>query len=181
MLATAWAMETKRTIIYSTQSCLGTRRISQGLSLYKHPLLIDVLKQKNILIECSPSSSACLGLTSSFQSHPLPALLSRGVSVAIANDSPGVFGLGANGLSSEFYQALLAFNSMGLSGLTMMAENSVRWSCYEDQSSKEWTTDLQEAILGESIKAARLREFYTDFQKFCEWVVETFEGKYNLE
>lgn len=159
---------------------LGTRRISQGLSLYKHPLLIDVLKQKNILIECSPSSSASFGLTSSFQSHPLPALLSRGVSVAIANDFPGVCGLGANGLSSEFYQALLAFNSMGLSGLTMMAENSVRWSCYEDQSSKEWTTDLQEAILGEGIKAARLREFYADFQKFCEWVVETFDEKYNI-
>lgn len=160
---------------------LGTRRIGQALSLYKHPLLIDALKQKNILIECSPSSSACLGLTKSFQSHPFPALLSRGVSVAMTNDSPGVFGLGENSLSPDFYLALLSFQSMGLSGLTMMVENSIRWSCYEDQSAKEWATDLQEAILGKGLKAARLHDFYADFEKFCEWVVQTFEQKYNLE
>ncbi|KAL4808231.1 hypothetical protein BDV18DRAFT_134504 [Aspergillus unguis] len=160
---------------------LGTRRISQALSLYKHPMLIDVLKQKNILVEVSPSSSACLGLTNSFQSHPLPALLSRGVSVAITNDSPGVFGLGENGLSSELYQALIAFQSMGLSGLTTMVENSIRWSCYEDQSAKEWATDLQEAILGKGVKAARLNAFYVDFEDFCTWVVDTFEAKYSVE
>ncbi|KAL4908374.1 hypothetical protein BDW74DRAFT_100151 [Aspergillus multicolor] len=159
---------------------LGARRVSQALSLYKHPLLIDVLKSKNILIEYSPSSSACLGFISSFQSHPLPALLSRGVSVAIGNDSPGLFGLGPNGLTSEFCQALLAFHSMGLSGLTMTVENSIRWSCYEDQTSKEWNTDIQEAILGEGVKAARLHEFYADFEKFCGWVVQEFEEKYSI-
>ncbi|KAL4913789.1 hypothetical protein BDW62DRAFT_191893 [Aspergillus aurantiobrunneus] len=159
---------------------LGTRRISQALSLYKHPLLIDIIKSKNILVECSPSSNACLGLTASFQSHPFPALLSRGVSVTFSNDSPGIFRLGTNGLSSEFYQALVAFHNMGLTGLIMMVENSIRWSCYEDQSAKEWATDIEEAILGEGIKAARLREFYADFQKFCEWVVQNFGNKYSL-
>ncbi|RDW65835.1 putative CECR1 family adenosine deaminase [Aspergillus mulundensis] len=157
---------------------LGARRVSQALSLYKHPLLIDVVKSKNILIECSPSSNACLGFANSFQSQPLPALLSRGASVAISNDSPGLFGLGPNGLTSEFYQALLAFHSLGLSGLTMMVENSIRWSCYEDQTSKEWNTDIQEAILGEGVKAGRLHEFYADFEKFCGWVVQEFEEKY---
>ncbi|KAL4791900.1 hypothetical protein BDV19DRAFT_285033 [Aspergillus venezuelensis] len=160
---------------------LGARRVSQALSLYKHPLLIDVLKQKNILIDYSPTSSACLGLTNSFQAHPLPALLSRGVSVTLTNDSPGIFGLGENGLSTEIYQALISFNSMGLSGVTQMLENSVRWSCYEDQNAKEWATDLQEAILGEGTKAARLHEFYADFEEFCAWVVENFEKKYSLE
>ncbi|KAL4867732.1 hypothetical protein BDV12DRAFT_111815 [Aspergillus spectabilis] len=160
---------------------LGARRISQAFSLYKHPLLIDVIKSKHILIECSPTSCACLGFINSFQSHPLPALLSRGVSVAISNDSPGIFGLGSNGLSSEFYQALLAFRSLGLTGLTMMVENSIRWSCYEDLSSKEWISDIQEGVLGEGANASRLREFYTEFDKFCEWVVQNFEAKYSDE
>ncbi|KAL4875032.1 hypothetical protein BJY04DRAFT_202737 [Aspergillus karnatakaensis] len=160
---------------------LGTRRISQGLSLYKHPLLIDVIKSKNILIEYSPSSTASFGLINSIQAHPLPALLSRGVSVAISNDSPGILGLGPNGLSPVFYQILLAFRSLGLTGLTTMVENSIRWSCYEDVSSKEWTTGIQEGILGEGANASRLREFYTDFDKFCEWVVQTFEAKYGSE
>ncbi|KAL2814895.1 hypothetical protein BDW59DRAFT_154075 [Aspergillus cavernicola] len=159
---------------------LGSRRIGQALSLYKHPLLIEVIKSKHILIECSPSSSACLGLTNSFQSHPLPALLSRGVSVALSNDSPGIFGLGANGLSPEFCQALLAFHNMGLTGLTMMVENSIRWSCYDNQSSKEWISEIQDGILGEGTKATRLRQFYAEFEEFCEWVVQEFEGKYAL-
>ncbi|KAL5337881.1 hypothetical protein BJX70DRAFT_219405 [Aspergillus crustosus] len=160
---------------------LGARRISQAFSLYKHPLLIDVVKSKSILIECSPTSSACFGFTHSFQSHPLPALLSRGVSVAIGNDSPGIFGLGSNGLSSEFYQALLAFRSLGLTGLTTMIENSIRWSCYEDQSSKEWISNIKDGILGEGVNASRLREFYTDFDQFCEWVVQNYETKYSNE
>ncbi|KAL4932095.1 putative CECR1 family adenosine deaminase [Aspergillus undulatus] len=159
---------------------LGARRISQAVSLYRHPLLIDVLKQKNILIDCSPTTSACLGLTNSFQSHTFPALLSRGVSVALTNDSPGIFGHVENGLTSEFYQALLAFSSMGLSGLNMMIENSIRWSCYEDQTSKEWATDLQQAILGKGVKAARLHEFYADFEEFCDWVVQNFDERYSL-
>ncbi|KAL3444122.1 hypothetical protein BJX65DRAFT_188835 [Aspergillus insuetus] len=157
---------------------LGSRRISQSLSLYKHPLLIDVIKTKGILVEYSLRSSACFGFTSPFQSHPLPALLSRGVSVALSNDSPGIFGLGENGLSSEYFGALLAFQNMGLTGLTMMAENSIRWSCYEDQSLKEWTTGIEEGIVGEGLKASRLQEFYADFEKFCEWVVQEFEAKY---
>jgi adenosine deaminase CECR1 len=101
--------------------------------------------------------------------------------VAISNDSPGIFGLGSNGLSSEFYQALLAFRSLGLTGLTMMVENSIRWSCYEDLSSKEWISEIQEGVLGEGANASRLREFYTDFDRFCEWVVQNFEAKYSDE
>ncbi|KAL3475428.1 hypothetical protein BJX99DRAFT_229582 [Aspergillus californicus] len=157
---------------------LGSRRISQALSLYKHPLLIDAIKSKSILIECSLASTACLGLINSSQSHPLPALLSRGVSVALSNDSPAIFGLGDNGLSSEFRQALLAFQNMGLTGLTMMVENSIRWSCYEDQSSKEWLSEMEDGIIGEGTKAVRLREFHAEFEKFCEWVVQEFDGKY---
>ncbi|KAL2845640.1 hypothetical protein BJY01DRAFT_214016 [Aspergillus pseudoustus] len=160
---------------------LGSRRISQPLSLYKHPLLIEVIKTKNILLEYSLRSSACLGLTTPFQSHPLPAVLSRGVSVTLGNDSPGVFGLGDNGLSTEYFGSLLAFQNMGLTGLTMMAENSIRWSCYEDQSLKEWTTGIEEGIVGEGLKASRLREFYADFEKFCEWVAQEFGARYGVE
>ncbi|KAL3458645.1 hypothetical protein BJX64DRAFT_266323 [Aspergillus heterothallicus] len=133
---------------------------------------------KNILLEYSLRSGACLGFTRPFQSHPLPALLARGVSVALSNDSPGVFGLGENGLSSEYFGALLAFQNLGLTGLTMMAENSIRWSCYEDQSLKEWTAGIEEGIVGEGLKASRLQEFYAEFERFCEWVVQEFGAKY---
>lgn len=66
---------------------LGTRRIGHGFSLYKHPLLIDMIKEKKILVESCPISNEILRLTSSILSHPLPALLSRGVPVSLCNVS----------------------------------------------------------------------------------------------
>ena len=63
---------------------------------------------------------------------------------------------------------------MGLTGLAAMVENSIRWSCYEDQSTQEWQADLRGGVLGEGIKAARLREWYADFEKFCQWITLEF-------
>lgn len=154
---------------------LGTRRIGHGFSLYKHPLLIDLVKDRKILIECCPISNEVLRLTSSIKSHPLPALLSRGVSVSLCNDDPAILGHGRNGLTHDFWQALQGLENMGLSGLAMMVENSIRWSCYEDQSAKEWQNEIQQGVLGDGIKAARLREWYADFERFCQWIVEEFE------
>lgn len=153
---------------------LGTRRIGHGFSLYKHPLLIELVKDKKILVECCPISNEILRLTSSIKSHPLPALLSRGVSVSLCNDDPAILGHGRNGLTHDFWQALQGLENMGLSGLAMMVENSIRWSCYEDQPTAEWQADIRKGMTGQSLKADRLREWYTDFEKFCEWIIMEF-------
>ncbi|KAF3388792.1 Adenosine deaminase CECR1-A [Penicillium rolfsii] len=153
---------------------LGTRRIGHGFSLYKHPLLIDLVKEKKIMVECCPISNEILRLASSIKSHPLPALLSRGVAVSLCNDDPAILGHGKNGLTHDFWQALQGLQNVDLAGLAMMVQNSIRWSCYEDQSTGEWKHDVEQGILGEGLKAARLREWHTEFEKFCEWVVLEF-------
>src|SRR5699024_6748795 len=117
-------------------------------SLYKHPLLIEMVKDKRILIECCPISNEILRLTGSIQTHPLPALLSRGVSVSLCNDDPAILGHGRNGLTHDFWQALQGLDNMGLTGLAMMVENSIRWSCYEDQTAAEWSSDIREGVVG---------------------------------
>ncbi|KAJ9203145.1 hypothetical protein DTO166G4_238 [Paecilomyces variotii] len=153
---------------------LGTRRIGHGFSLYKHPLLIDLVKEKKILIECCPISNEILRLTSSIKSHPLPALLSRGVPVSLCNDDPAVLGHGRNGLTHDFWQALQGLENMGLEGLAVMAENSIRWSCFEDQTTAEWQKDIRDGVTGNGVKAQRLREWYADFEEFCQWIVMEF-------
>lgn len=153
---------------------LGTRRIGHGFSLYKHPLLIELVKEKKILIECCPISNEVLRLTSSIKSHPLPALLARGVPVSLCNDDPAILGHGRNGLTHDFWQATQGLENVDLAGLAMMAQNSIRWSCYEDQSTAEWNAGVHRGILGDGVKAARLREWCSDFEKFCEWVVLEF-------
>ncbi|KAK2801913.1 hypothetical protein FQN51_005062 [Onygenales sp. PD_10] len=153
---------------------LGTRRIGHGLSLYKHPLLIDLVKEKRILIECCPISNEVLRLTSSIMTHPLPALLARGVPVALCNDDPALLGYGKNGLSHDFCQVLNGLENVGLAGLATMAENSIRWSCFEDQSKPEWLADIRAGITGIGVKAARLKDWRVEFEKFCQWVVLEF-------
>ena len=153
---------------------LGTRRIGHGYSLYKHPLLIDMVKEKKILVESCPISNEILRLSSSILSHSLPALLSRGVSVSLNNDDPAILGHGKNGMSHDFWQAFMAFENLGLEGLATMAENSIRWSAVEDQNQGEWLREISEGYMGQGIKAQWLKEWRSEFEKFCQWVIMEF-------
>ncbi|RAL07417.1 putative CECR1 family adenosine deaminase [Aspergillus homomorphus CBS 101889] len=146
---------------------LGTRRICEGSTLYKHPLLIESVKEKKILVEHTPTSSGVAQI--------LPALLSRGVSVSIGgNDKPNLDGRGTDGFTQEFWRVLQGDDHTDLAGLAMLVENSMRWSCYDDQPTAEWLSDIGEGILGEGVKARRLQEWWANFEQFCEWVVATF-------
>ncbi|KAK8140272.1 adenosine/AMP deaminase [Apiospora sp. TS-2023a] len=153
---------------------LGTRRIGHGFSLYKHPLLIDLVKEKRILIESCPISNEVLRLCGSVMSHPLPALLARGVPCCLCNDDPAMLGQDTAGCTHDFWQALQGWENLGLAGLGSLAENSIRWSAFEDQTAEEWTRDVREASVGSGLKAKRLQEWAVDWEKFCLWVVDEF-------
>ena len=157
---------------------LGTRRIGHGFSLFKHPLLMDMIKTKKILIESCPISNEVLRLTSSIKAHPLPALLARGVSCALSNDDPTVLGHRDNGVTHDFWQALQGWENLGLAGLGSLAENSVRWAAFEDQTAKEWNKDVKDGIYGEGTRGSRLREWTTEWNRFCEWVVMEYAIEY---
>lgn len=157
---------------------LGSRRIGHGFSLYKHPLLIEMVKEKRILIESCPISNEVLRLTSSIMSHPLPALLARGVPVALCNDDPAILGQDTNGMTHDFWQALQGWQNLGLEGLGALAENSVRWAAFEDQTTAEWNRDVKIASLGKGLRAERLKEWAIEWERFCQWVVEEFGAEY---
>ncbi|EGD84897.1 hypothetical protein H112_08614 [Trichophyton rubrum D6] len=153
---------------------LGTRRIGHAFSLYKHPLLIDLVKEKKIMVECCPISNEVLRFTSSIMSHPLPALLARGVAVSLCNDDPSMLGHGKNGLTHDFCQVLNGLENVGLSGLATMAENSLRWSCFEDQDNSAWLADIKRGIAGTGRKSEHIRNWHIEFEQFCQWVVLEF-------
>jgi len=157
---------------------LGTRRIGHGFSLFKHPLLMDMVKQKKILIESCPISNEVLRLTSSTKAHPLPALLARGVPCALSNDDPAILGHRDNGVTHDFWQALQGWESLGLAGLGSLAENSVRWAAFEDQTAKVWNKDIKDGVYGEGIRGSRLREWTAEWNKFCEWIVMEYAIEY---
>jgi adenosine deaminase CECR1 len=160
---------------------LGTRRIGHGFSLYKHPLLVDMVKEKKILVESCPVSNEVLRLCSSIMSHPLPALLARGVPCSLCNDDPTIFGQTGSGMTHDFWQALQGWENLGLAGLGSLAENSVRWASFEDYSSKEWVQDIKDGTMGKGVRAQRLKEWIAKWEKFCAWVVEEYGPDENVE
>jgi adenosine deaminase CECR1 len=159
---------------------LGTRRIGHGFSLYKHPLLCDMVKDKRILIESCPISNEILRLTGSIMSHPLPALLARGVPCCLANDDPSILGQEATGMSHDFWQSLQGFENLGLEGLASLAENSVRWANFEDCPAKQWALELKEGSMGKGIRAQRLKDWAREFEQFCQWVVLEYGADMDL-
>ena len=150
---------------------LGSRRLGHAISLYKHPLLMNMVKERRICVECCPISNEVLRFVSSITAHPLPALLAHGVPVALSNDDPGVLGAGTAGLTHDFWQALQGIESLGLEGLAAMAENSVRFASYKDQSNSEWAEDIKTGPYGSSLRAQRLKEWRHEWEKFAQWIV----------
>jgi len=165
---------------------LGTRRIGHGFSLYKHPRLVEAVKDKKILIESCPISNEMLRLTGSIMQHPLPALLSRGVACALCNDDPAILGQDTAGMTHDFWQALQGWENLGLEGLGSLAENSVRWAAFEDESPAEWVKGVRAASTAGSsgpegkgtIKAERLKDWAVRWEQFCLWVVTEFGEAY---
>lgn len=128
---------------------LGSRRIGHGLSLIKHPLLIDMVKTHSICVESCPISSQLLRFTSSTAVHPVLALLARAVPVAISNDDPTQF---ANlGLTPDFYQLLSASHHMSLSSLGVLARNSITHSLVDDKDKQHllaaWDRDWADFVV----------------------------------
>lgn len=157
---------------------LGTRRIGHGFSLFKHPLLLEMVKTKKILIESCPISNEVLRLASSIKAHPLPALLARGVPCALSNDDPAILGHRDNGVTHDFWQALQGWENLGLAGLGSLAENSVRWAAYEDQTTRVWNKDIRDGINGDGVRASHLREWTAEWNNFCEWIVLEYAVDY---
>ncbi|KAK2827852.1 hypothetical protein FQN49_007276 [Arthroderma sp. PD_2] len=152
----------------------NSRRLGHGFSLYKHPHLIDLVKQRRIMIESCPISNEVLRLTATVEAHPLPALLARGVSASLSNDDPAVLGQGGAGMSYDFWSTLQAWENLGLAGLGSLAENSIRYAAFEDESDQGWVEGVDGGYEGGGIRAERMRLWREEWEVFCQWIVDEF-------
>ncbi|KAF7363649.1 Brix domain-containing protein [Mycena sanguinolenta] len=118
---------------------LGTLRIGHGFSLVKHPKLMEMCRERNILIEVCPISNEILRLTSSMLMHPLPIMMNNGLPVALCSDDPSAFG--NMGVSFDFYQVFVASEVTGLIALRELARDSLKHSTLEP-SEKERAISL---------------------------------------
>ncbi|KAK6508364.1 hypothetical protein TWF506_010458 [Arthrobotrys conoides] len=143
---------------------LGTKRIGHGFSMYKHPLLLEEVKERNICLEVCPISNEVLRLASSILSHPVPSFMANGVAVALANDDPGILGQGATGMSHDFFQVLQAFDNVGLEGVGDLVETSVMFAAFEGEEVG--------VVRPGGLREKYLNELREEWEGFYKWIVE---------
>lgn len=122
---------------------LNSRRIGHGYSLYKHPVLWKMVKEKGIALEVCPLSNQVLRLVSDLRNHPAVFYVSESVPVVIAPDDPGFWDSMA--VSFDFYYALmsLAPYSAGIGFLKQIVWDSVKYSTLTETERTQYAELLQ--------------------------------------
>jgi adenosine/AMP deaminase-like protein len=100
---------------------LGAPRIGHGLALVRHPLLMEMVRERGVAIEVCPISNQVLGYVPDLRSHPAVAYINAGIPVVLSSDDPG---LTRHTLSHDFYEACLAWE-LDLRDLKQLALDSL--------------------------------------------------------
>ena len=103
---------------------LGAQRIGHGIRAIDDPQLIDYLVEQRLPLEVCPTSNFCTGSVPSLAEHPLPALVSAGVTVSINSDDPTMF---ATTLSDE-YAIAAGLLELDVTGVAELARSAIRCS-----------------------------------------------------
>jgi adenosine deaminase len=99
---------------------LGAHRVMHGVRAIEDPALVARLAALGTCLDVCPTSNELLGVVSSIEAHPLPALIDAGVRCSINADDPLLFGPGI----LEEYR--LCRDRLGLDDATLAAV--ARWS-----------------------------------------------------
>jgi adenosine deaminase CECR1 len=116
---------------------LDARRIGHGITLFKHPLLMQIVKERGIAIEVCPISNQVLGFVADLRNHPAALYINSGLPVVICPDDPGIWKCT---FSYDFYAAFMAWG-LDLKCLKQLAMNSLIYSAM-DPKEKERTLEF---------------------------------------
>lgn len=112
---------------------LNAKRIGHGISLFKHPLLMEIVKERNIAIEVCPISNQVLGYVADLRNHPASLYINSGLPVVICPDDPSIWRCT---FSYDFYAAFMAWG-LDLKCLKQLAMNSLIYSAMGPEEKKQ--------------------------------------------
>ncbi|HET7235681.1 MAG TPA: adenosine deaminase [Actinomycetota bacterium] len=71
---------------------LGAERIGHGITVLDDPAVVDLLIERGIALDVCPTSNLRTRSVPSLAEHPLPAMISAGLTCTLASDDPSMFG-----------------------------------------------------------------------------------------
>jgi adenosine deaminase len=100
---------------------LEAERIGHGIRAAEDPATMDLLAERSVPLEICPTSNVQTSTVGSYQEHPLPQFLERGLTVTLNTDDPSISGID---LAHEY---AVVQREMGLSEthLRRMQENAL--------------------------------------------------------
>ena len=134
---------------------LNTKRIGHGYSLYKHPELMKMCKDRNIPIEVCPISNEILRLTSGIGNHPIACLMNYGVQCCLSSDDPAIFNNSM--LSYDFYTLINYSQNTNMKTLKKLALNSLEYSRLPD--------DLKQGVI---------EQWNEQWNDYMNWILNEF-------
>jgi len=72
---------------------LGAERIGHGIHILGDQRVIDLVKERNVVLEVCPTSNWLCNSVPSTREHPIRRLMEAGVAVTINSDDPSLFGI----------------------------------------------------------------------------------------
>jgi len=70
---------------------LGADRIGHGVRCLEDPEVVELLIERDVMLEVCPTSNLLLGVVDDLAAHPLPELREAGLRVCVNTDDPGWF------------------------------------------------------------------------------------------
>ncbi len=101
---------------------LGAERIGHAIGAKEDPAVMDLLAERGVAIESCPTSNVQFSMVPSYQDHPLPMWLERGLLVTVNTDDPGISGID---LPHE-YRVLREEMGLGEAQIRRLQENGVK-------------------------------------------------------
>lgn len=111
---------------------LGASRIGHGIALFKHPRLLQLVKERGIAVEVCPISNQILGYVADLRTHPAAHYINAGLPIVLSTDDPAIF---RQTLSHDFYAAFMAWG-LDLRSLKQLAMNSLLYSAMDPADKK---------------------------------------------
>lgn len=75
---------------------LGASRIGHGVQIFRDKKIMDLVKEKSVVLELCPTSNLLTSAVANLASHPLKTLFDYGILTTVNTDDPGIFNVDLN-------------------------------------------------------------------------------------